>query len=540
MDHFGASNIEKMVSEHDMEGLYRLLEHRDSATRLEAALALAEMDDGAGWRFLMDAVANPADPESQAVAASMLGDLGHPRAIPVLEEALKKARFKTDRKTAEALKEALESIGGRDADDALRRAGYEPVLPHMTSNLQVVDYDGEYVPSVMPDTSQVEFLSAEEHLNNAVSLRESELAERGLVEDSLALWLSPEMAYAWYIRGVLYEDLERDFEASLCYRWALELDPSQADAREALDDLTSDREKVLPEMVPSMLMADLSSRDWAERRDAAAGLGELEENAPEGAVDRLINLLDDEDREVRHAAIEALGSIGDKRAIEPLSQRDESSWLLRFALIEALAQLGSVDGLVTVLQREMNRDQMRNPVFSAQKDPLLEVEYGRMMEIGVLAFEKTGDLNGLLTLVEGNAWEEVDEEEAEGVASEEEEYTAEGFVSGEDEDYEDDEDLEADEDLESYVDEVAQMVSLALERLATPNLSTLDVATLNRLAVVPDLSLLVMTGEEEDTDANAFEEDMEDEDVSVYEPELTVIHDLSALREAAKAELSRR
>lgn len=132
MDLFGSKNIEKMVAEHDMDGLYRLLEHSRSATRLEAALALAEMNDGAGWRYLMDAVRQAGDPDSQAIAASMLGDLGHPRAIPVLEETLKKTRGEL----AGVIKEALQTIGGREADDALRRAGYEPVLPHMSGNQQ--------------------------------------------------------------------------------------------------------------------------------------------------------------------------------------------------------------------------------------------------------------------------------------------------------------------------------------------------------------------------------------------------------------------
>jgi hypothetical protein len=36
---------------------------------------------------------------------------------------------------------------------------------------------------------------------------------------------------------------------------------------------------------------------------------------------------------------------------------------------------------------------------------LLELEFDLLMETGVLAFEKTGDLQGLLALAEGNRWE---------------------------------------------------------------------------------------------------------------------------------------
>ncbi len=512
MDLFGSNNIEKMAAERDMEGLYRLLEHANPATRLEAAMALADMDDGAGWRYLLDAVRRTDDPESQQVAAAMLGDLGHHRAIPVLGEVLIRARGEL----ADVIKEALQAIGGQEADGALRRAGYEPILPHMSGNQQLMEYEGDYVRAIVPDTAQIEILTAEQHLNTAVELREAEMAERGLVEDSLALWLQPEWAYAWYLRGVLYEDLERPYEAYLCYQWALELDPVQAEAREAIADLKRSQSFSLLE--PAMLMVTLTAREWSERRDAAAGLGELGENAPEGSVDPLIALLDDEEREVRHAAVEALASIGDRSAVPWLLKREEGSWLLRFAIIEALAQLGSVDGLVAVLRREMNRVQERNPVFSSRKDPLLEVEYERLMEIGVLAFERTGDLPSLLSLAEGNAWEEVARIEA----VDEVESARRAVEMDETEDLEDEEDVEADENLDIYVDEVAQMSSLALERLALSKLVDLDEETLRRLAAVPDLTLLDVSADEES------------------EPQPTVIHDLSALREAAQAELDKR
>jgi HEAT repeat protein len=502
MDPLNSHLIKKLADDGDANGLYRMLDHRDPHIQLEAAQALAEMDDLLGWQFLFDAVRAARDPEGQVYAAELLGELGQPRAIPALEEALKKARGET----AESIKSALEIIGGSEADAALRRAGYEPVLPHITGSQQIMQYEARYVRRLQPD-SQIEFLTAEQHFDHAVGLRDSEFPERALVEVSLALWLSPEWAYAWFLRAVLFEDLERSFEAVLCYRWALELDPAQAEAREALADLESEHD--FPPLEAETLMADLASHNWSERRDAAAGLGDLGENAPAGAVDGLIELLGDEDREVRHAAVEALGNIENPRAVEPLLKMEESSWLSRFAVIEALAQIRSVEGLSQVLHREMDRIQERNPIFSSQKDPLLEVEYDRLMEIGVLAFENTADIPALLTLVEGNAWGDAEEDEG----SSDMERNAEGP-------YRDDEELEAQANLDSYVDEVAQMASQALERLALPALSTLDGNILRRLAAVPDLTLLDVSGPEE--------------------AEPAIVQDLSALREAAKVELSKR
>ena len=87
MDLFGSPNFKRMADEHDHDGLYRLLEHRNKLIRLQAAQTLAEMNDGAGWRYLLDTVRQKGDADTQMVAAAMLGELGHPRAVPVLAEA---------------------------------------------------------------------------------------------------------------------------------------------------------------------------------------------------------------------------------------------------------------------------------------------------------------------------------------------------------------------------------------------------------------------------------------------------------------------
>jgi HEAT repeat protein len=518
MDLFGSSNIQKMTAERDMEGLYRLLEHRNKMTRLQAAQALAELNDGTGWRILMETVKDSEDAEQREVAAAMLGELGHPRAVPALADILKLARsVPVDERLVEAARESLELIGGEAAEDALRDAGYD--LKEAADNPEVSDFDAEFVKPILPRTDLVQFLTAEQHLNSAVDLREAEHAEFGLVEDNLALWLKPDWAYAWYLRGVLLEDLERPYEAMLAYQKALHLDPSQQDARDALDELEDEVHP--PELDLGILHVKLDDFNFPQRRDAAAALGEL--GSPD-AIDILLIPLKDEEREVRHAAIESLGRLAaldpNRRALLPILELNEQSWLLRFAVFETLMRLGSVEGLVATLHKEMDRLQERNPVFTSHKDPLVEVEFDRLMEIGVLALERTGDVSGLLDFAEANAWEDVEEEEGEEEdVDQPESFFGEDYEEYPDEDY--DEELEAEEDLSSYIDEVAQLIVIALERLAMPRLASLSPDLLKRLSTVPDLTLLELSENEE-------------------EGKPTIVYDLSQLREAAAKQLSNR
>lgn len=515
MDLFGSPNFDRMAKDHDYDNLYRYLEHRDKLVRIQAARTLAELNDGAGWRVLMDLARQSSDADLQQMAVEMLGELGHPRAVPLLGEILFKARFEaTNSDLVSAAREALETIGGAQAVEALEHAGYRT---DETEPGGQADFEAEYVRPILPRTDQIRLLSAEEHLNNAVQLREAESAERGLVEVSLALWLSPQWAYAWYLRGVLMEDLDRYFEASLAYQRALYFDPTLTDAREALNELKNEESSLPLEM--SDLLNGLSDRDWKTRRDAAAGLGELalaKQVVPEMVVDSLIEHLADEDREVRHAVIEALSQLDDRRAVLPLLAQNESSWLVRFAILHALAHIGSLDGLVSALHREMKQIQERNPVFSSHKDPLLEVEYDLLMEIGVRALERTGDIEGLLLLAEGNAWEEINEDgsgDIDGGYADEEVISpglGEIFLSEEE---------EADEDLEYYVDEVAQMAAAALERLVQERLVNISAELLNRIREVPDLTLM---------------------DASEPDADPVIVYDLSSLRQTAANELQRR
>lgn len=534
MNLFGSPNIEKMAAERDYDGLYQCLEHRDPMVRLEAAQALADIEDGVGWRFLLESVEKAEDPDLQAAAAAMLGELGHPRAVPALSRALKKTRsgvapYRED--VINALRQALEDIGGAEAEEALTSVGYRSdsaegiVMGTLGSSLGADEYLAGYTHPALSASDAVQFLSAEEHLNIAVELREAEQAERGLVECSLALWLKPDWAYAWYLRGVLMEDLEREFEAVLAYRQALQFDPSLRDARDALEEL--EKTSVFPPLDRDVLLTDLNSREWQARRQAAAGLGELagSDEIDDAVVAQLVSRLEDEEREVRHAVIEALTEISAQSpelalpALPVLENQKESSWLLRFSVIEAIATMGDATRLANILRSEMNHLQERNPVFSSRKDPLLEGEYNRLMELGVLSFERTGDLDGLLNLAEANAWTEVEEEE-EDWPDEETEDTLEDEEAVEGEEMDEDE-VADEEELNQYVDEVAQMSAMALERMARPILANLNDQTLVRLLQIPDLTLIDLSGEQESA-------------------EPVVVHDLSALRAAVSQELQKR
>ncbi|MBE0699438.1 MAG: hypothetical protein IH586_21150, partial [Anaerolineaceae bacterium] len=347
MDFFGGPNIEKMTRENDREGLYQLLEHHNHLVQLQAAQALAVMGDGAGWRHLTEAAAQERDGSLQETAASILGELGSRsagdahRVVPVLGDALKRARGET----ADAIRDALISIGGDEAEEALREAGYT-ATPEESAG-EVNDYEAHFIRPVLPNTAEFEFLTAEQHLNNAIELREAELSERGLVECSLAQWLKPDWAYAWYLRGVLFEDLERSYEAWLAYHRAVSLDPALHEALEALGELNEEETFELPQ--EDWLIPALADRDWRARRNAAAGIGALGHTQPQKAEEYnllLFNLLADGEREVRYAAVNSLGLLGSRSAILPLIEMKESSWLMRFAIIEALSRLGSVDGLV--------------------------------------------------------------------------------------------------------------------------------------------------------------------------------------------------
>ena len=90
-------------------------------------------------------------------------------------------------------------------------------------------------------------------------------------------------------------------------------------------------------------------------------------------VKRLINDLKDEDRFVRRDAAEALGKIGDERAVEPLIRvlKDEE-WTVRWEAASALGKIGGVraeEALIHALRDE------RWSVYDSQEEEWENKDY---------------------------------------------------------------------------------------------------------------------------------------------------------------------
>jgi HEAT repeat protein len=110
------------------------------------------------------------------------------------------------------------------------------------------------------------------------------------------------------------------------------------------------------------LIKDLQDTDWHRREAACKELGKIRD---ENSVPFLIPLLDDNHPPVQQAACDALGDIGDKRAVFPMLERVDSYKRLRRAICRAFGKLGDLRA-VDVLLVHMN-DESPSVRFAAFK-----------------------------------------------------------------------------------------------------------------------------------------------------------------------------
>jgi HEAT repeat protein len=126
------------------------------------------------------------------------------------------------------------------------------------------------------------------------------------------------------------------------------------------------------------LIAELTDKKPMVRRNAVEALGKL---GDERAVEPLIaKLKKDKDKGVRAAAAKALGKIGDKRALEPLiaKLKKDKDWGVRTAAAEALGVLGdtkAVEPLIAKLRKDKTHSVQR-----ASAEALGEIGDNRAVE----------------------------------------------------------------------------------------------------------------------------------------------------------------
>ena len=216
-----------------------------------------------------------------------------------------------------------------------------------------------------------------EHLAKGKELLKSEKRrkeERAVAEFKLAVQQEPDNAEAHYLLGYYDENAtveERGEHMYLAYKY---------DRRKYLDVLVyetlrvndqdiiqaalyalkkaydTDKDRVLRELLKA-----IKSKDSRDRYDAGLALAHIGRSDPNRVVPELLKLLDHDRMGTRLNAVMALGEIGDERAVEPLYQkiiliteeRKEEDPEVRRLAVEALGKIGTksaVDRLLEIVR----------------------------------------------------------------------------------------------------------------------------------------------------------------------------------------------
>lgn len=103
------------------------------------------------------------------------------------------------------------------------------------------------------------------------------------------------------------------------------------------------------------LMKFLNTENWAVRRYAALGLGQIKDLR---AVNPLIQSIKDNSAVVRAGVVTALGEIGDSRRVQPLIEvlTEDRNWRVRCAAATALGKIGDERALKPLVEASKNED----------------------------------------------------------------------------------------------------------------------------------------------------------------------------------------
>lgn len=143
----------------------------------------------------------------------------------------------------------------------------------------------------------------------------------------------------------------------------------------------------------SKALADIGSKNPAERQDGAEVLGELKDKR---AVELLIRLLNDRDTKVRQNAAYALGQLGDVKAVRPLIKLAQRDSQCRHVAIQSLGLLPDAQSKQFLLK--LLKDKDSKIVFEAVKG--LESYDDREVVEALVAIVQTSDDYACQTVVD--------------------------------------------------------------------------------------------------------------------------------------------
>jgi len=330
---FGPPDIPKLKQEGNVGGLLKLLGHTDWHVRRDAAVALAALGDPRGVDALCVAL-DSQEPKARQAAATALAELRDRRAAQPLVLTYQKelAQPETDAEVRAALESALLMFHSKEEVEGFRG---EALVPYYLSQL------------------------GDEKANRGAAWSLGELGDPRAIQPLIGLlgnkdcFLRREVAVALGKlgdrRGVApLLDLLKDNDPGLLVtegmgKLFLEWDKPSAvvAAKTHLRSLIEDF------VLPSLLAEKWIYFTYSARQAAEEALGKLGDPR---AVELLLGLLGDKYWDIRATAAEALGKLADARAVEPLLPLlKDDHFMVRRAAAEALGRLGDTRALAALM-----------------------------------------------------------------------------------------------------------------------------------------------------------------------------------------------
>jgi len=313
-----------------LETLTQQMKDQDPEIRAAAATALGVLGNADGLRPLQDAVDGDAEASVRVAAAAALGALNNPRAIPALLRALKDGHKGVRTAAVEAL--------GKLGEPALN-----PLLEAVQGDDEVVRRGADQALGQLAQKLAGDLASEDKGVREAAVTALGRIGRRDKVQAILPLLRDSEPR----VRLAAARALERLPAAAA--RAALK-SRMQGEAEEEGVRLAAAVAlgKLGDPAAFEFLIAALASEDSALRVTAAAALAEMGERA----AGLLRQALQHENALVRWGAAQALGEIGDKKAVAPLLQRlKDPESAVRAAAILSLGRLGQAEAVEPLLKQ---------------------------------------------------------------------------------------------------------------------------------------------------------------------------------------------